>query len=95
MPLGLREFDVAVTLDEPQRRYALCRKLTDYTLGFYASASYLAENGFIDSRADLPGHTLIWYVDDLLDITTLRLVNDQLPDQRVTIQANTLGTASQ
>lgn len=90
VPLGLREFDVAVTVEEPQRCYALCRRLADYSLGFYASPSYLAEHGSVESQADLRGHTLIWYVDDLLDINPLRAVNDRLLDLRVAIQANTV-----
>lgn len=90
VPLGMREFDVAVTLEGPQRRHALYRKLTDYTLGLYASRSYLEGRGPVDSRADLHDHTLIWYVDDLLDITPLRVLNELLPDQRVSIQANSV-----
>jgi DNA-binding transcriptional LysR family regulator len=86
----MREFDVAVTLEEPQRRHASYRKLTDYTLGLYASRPYLAANGPVDRRADLRNHPLIWYVDDLLDITPLRLLDELLPDPRVSIQANSV-----
>ncbi|RJQ75922.1 LysR family transcriptional regulator [Amycolatopsis panacis] len=90
VPLGMREFDVAVTLEEPRRRHALYCKLTDYILGFYASRSYLAEKGPVERRKDLRDQTLIWYVDDLLDIAPLRLLNELLPDQRVSIQANSV-----
>lgn len=88
--LGMREFDIAVTLQEPQPRHAKYRRLTDYTLALYATPEYLAENPPIHEPADLSAHTLIWYVDDLLDITPLRLLDDVLPGHRVAIQTNSV-----
>ncbi|MEV4734626.1 LysR family transcriptional regulator [Saccharopolyspora sp. NPDC049426] len=86
--LSMREFDIAVTLQEPQPRHAIYRRLTDYTLRLYATPEYLAERPPIRDRTDLRDHTLIWYVDDLLDITPLRLPDDILPGHRVSIQTN-------
>jgi DNA-binding transcriptional LysR family regulator len=84
----MREFDVAVTLEEPQPRHVTYRRLTDYTLVLYATPRYLAMHPPIQGRTDLAAHTLIWYVDDLLDITPLRILDDVLPGHHVGIQTN-------
>jgi DNA-binding transcriptional LysR family regulator len=44
-PLARREVDVVVGLDKPEAGRFVARKLTDYTLGIYASAAYLKRNG--------------------------------------------------
>ena len=44
-PLARREVDVVVGLDKPEEGRFVARKLTDYSLGIYASAGYLAERG--------------------------------------------------
>jgi DNA-binding transcriptional LysR family regulator len=44
-PLARREVDVVVGLDKPEEGRFVVRKLTDYSLGVYASAAYLAERG--------------------------------------------------
>ena len=44
-PLARREVDIVVGLDKPEAGRFVARKLTDYTLGIYASAAYLKQNG--------------------------------------------------
>ena len=44
-PLARREVDIVVGLDKPEAGRFVARKLTDYTLGIYASAGYLKRNG--------------------------------------------------
>ena len=44
-PLAQREVDIVVGLDKPEAGRFVARKLTDYTLGIYASAAYLKRNG--------------------------------------------------
>jgi DNA-binding transcriptional LysR family regulator len=64
--LSRREADVAVTVGRPSKGRLRARKLTDYTLGLYASADYLARMSTPRTRDDLRHHTLIGYVDDLI-----------------------------
>lgn len=73
-----RHFDVAVTLERPTSRAVRAEVLCDYHLGLYATADYLAANPPITKVADLRSHTLIWYVNALLDIEPLRIL-DELP----------------
>ena len=44
-PLARREVDVVIGLDKPEAGRFVARKLTDYSLGIYASAGYLKRNG--------------------------------------------------
>jgi DNA-binding transcriptional LysR family regulator len=64
--LSKREADLAIGLSRPAEGRLVSRKLSDYTLGLYASRSYLAGAKPIRSRGDLTGHTFISYIDDLI-----------------------------
>lgn len=64
--LSRREADIAITVEQPSEGRLVSRKLTDYTLGLYASKAYLAENGTPETVEDLRQHRLIGYVDDLV-----------------------------
>ena len=44
-PLARREVDVVVGLEKPEAGRFVARKLTDYTLGIYASAAYVKRYG--------------------------------------------------
>ncbi len=64
--LSRREADVAVAIDPPEEGRLRVRKLTDYTLHFYAAKTYLAEHGTPQGLDDLPAHVLVTYVQDLI-----------------------------
>ena len=61
-PLARREVDIVVGLDKPEAGRFVARKLTDYTLGLYASAAYLDAEG--PPGAEFTGHRLIGYVEE-------------------------------
>ena len=64
--LSKREADIAITIARPEEGRLTVRKLTDYSLHFYAARHYLAEHGTPRSVADLERHCLITYVQDLV-----------------------------
>ncbi|QTL02789.1 LysR family transcriptional regulator [Aquabacter sp. L1I39] len=64
--LTKREADIAISLSRPKQGRLHARKLTDYRLRLYASRAYLSAHGPIETRAALPRHTFISYVDELL-----------------------------
>lgn len=69
--LSQREADIAITLERPEQGRLVSSKLTDYTLGLYASRSYIAEHGEpIDVEA-LKAHRRIGYVEDLIFTASL------------------------
>jgi DNA-binding transcriptional LysR family regulator len=64
--LSQREADIAVMVGRPDQGRLVARKLTDYSLSLYASREYLKAHGAPKSAAELGGHRLIGYVEDLL-----------------------------
>ena len=63
--LSRREADIIVTIDRPKLGRAIIRKLTDYTLGVYASKAYLEATGLIRTQNDLTDRLFITYVEDI------------------------------
>jgi DNA-binding transcriptional LysR family regulator len=53
IPLARREVDIVVVLDKPEAGRFVARKLTDYSLGIYASVGYLATRKPPRTVADL------------------------------------------
>lgn len=76
--LSQREADLAIMVGRPARGRLRVRRLTDYTLGLYASESYLKRAGWPETPADLARHNKIGYVDDLLFSTELQYAQEFL-----------------
>lgn len=63
-PVGRREVDIAVVLEKPEAGRFVTRKLTDYSLGLFASPAYLARRPAPRDAASLAEHRLVGYVED-------------------------------
>ena len=75
-PLARREVDVVVGLDKPEAGRFIARKLTDYTLGIYASAAYLERHGAPETIEALARHRLVGYVEAHAFSTALDYVRE-------------------
>jgi len=64
--LASREVDIAITLDRPEAGNISTRRLTNYQLGFFATAGYVSRRGQPSSLAGLLDHTLCGYIPELL-----------------------------
>lgn len=72
-----READVAIMLSRPRKGPLVAHKLSDYTLGLYASADYLAQRKAPRKPADLSeAHALVGYIPDLLYAPELRYLDE-------------------
>jgi DNA-binding transcriptional LysR family regulator len=69
--LSQREADIAITLERPEQGRLVSSKLTDYTLGLYASRDYLASQGTPGDIDALKAHPRIGYVEDLIFTASL------------------------
>ncbi|WP_454848255.1 LysR family transcriptional regulator [Rhizobium binxianense] len=69
--LSQREADIAITLERPEQGRLVSSKLTDYTLGLYASREYLASQGAPADIEALKAHPRIGYVEDLIFTASL------------------------
>jgi DNA-binding transcriptional LysR family regulator len=63
--LSRREADLAIVLDRPTEGRLVISRLTDYTLGVYASSTYITKHGTPQSEGDLAGHIAVTGVEDL------------------------------
>jgi DNA-binding transcriptional LysR family regulator len=74
--LTQREADIAITLERPEQGRLVSAKLTDYTLGVYASRAYLDENDAPANVEALKAHRRIGYVEDLIFTASLNFTGE-------------------
>lgn len=63
-PLSRREVDIAVVLEKPEAGRFVARKLTDYSIGLFASVGYLLRRPAPARPEDLADHALVGYVEE-------------------------------
>ena len=66
-------FDLAVSIGEPRQGWLTSEFLTNYSLGLYASRTYVESRRGIRSTEDLADHRLVFYVDSHLNVAELDL----------------------
>lgn len=64
--LSRREADIAIATERPAEGRLVAAKLTDYSLGLYASRAYAAAHGLPGTAGEIAAHRLVGYVADLL-----------------------------
>lgn len=87
--LSEREADIAIMVGRPDKGRLRVRRLTDYTLGIYASPRYLERRGPPATVADLRSHDLVGYVEDLVYTPELNYALDILKDWRSAVEVAT------
>ncbi len=86
-----RDFDLAVTLERPGPRSAIVSRLAYYDLKFYASHEYLRRHGCPQELRELrEHHDLVWYIDSVLDVEPLRILETLVPRARARVQTNNI-----
>lgn len=78
--LSQREADIAITIERPEQGRLMFSKLTDYSLGLYASADYLADYGTPADIEALKRHRRIGYVEDLIFSPSLNFTGEIMRD---------------
>lgn len=87
--LSQREADIAVMVGRPTQGRLVARKLTDYSLGLYATSDYLKKNGTPRQIEDLSQHQLVGYVDDLIHIPSLNYTGELLKSWTNSVEVST------
>lgn len=88
--LTKHEADLAIVLTMPTQGRLATRKLTDYTLGLYASPAYLASMPTIHEANDLKRHRFINYIDDLIFTAELDYLDEAVRGARATFQSSSI-----
>ena len=76
--LSHREADIAIK--RPEQGRLVFSKLTDYSLGLYASRAYLREHGTPEAVEALRQHRRIGYVEDLIFSPSLNFTGEIMRD---------------
>lgn len=87
--LSEREADIAIMVGRPDKGRLRVRRLTDYTLGLYASRPYLERRGQPKTVSELQSHDLVGYVEDLVYTPELNYASDILKDWRSAVEVAT------
>ncbi|MBN9063794.1 MAG: LysR family transcriptional regulator [Rhizobiales bacterium 65-9] len=74
--LAKREADLAIMVDPPDEGRQRIVKLTDYSLGLYASRDYARRHAPIEAPADIASHRVVSYVRDLLFSSALDYLDE-------------------
>jgi len=85
-----REFDLAVTVHRPVLPRTTVERLTEYTLGLYATPGYMERSGAPGALADLGAHALVWFVDTLNDLPELQFLRPLVPKATLAFQCTTV-----
>ena len=90
LSLSKREADVAITLATPKEGKIVARKLADYRLGLFASATYLEAAPLVTCPEDLFAHQIIGYIDDLIFTPELDYLDEVARGLRPRLQSSNL-----
>lgn len=89
-PFTTREFDIAITVHHPNLTRVKVQKLTDYTLGLYASPDYLARSGHPTSIESLESHNFVWFIESLHDLPELQFLRPICPNANIVAEFSTV-----
>jgi DNA-binding transcriptional LysR family regulator len=82
--------DLEVGVSRPRSRRVETQPLVEYRLGLFASASYLETGRPIETRADLREHSPVYYVDSVLQVADLDLLDQFFPRRRRVLSATSV-----
>jgi len=88
--LSEREADISINMMKPHRGRFLIEKLTEFSVGLYAAPAYLKRAGIPKTLNDLPSHTFVTYVDDLIAVPHVQWLPDVLDKPRVQLSCSSL-----
>lgn len=79
--------DIDIGITRPTSSRLVTKEIWKYSLGLYATREYLEQHGVPQKLDELAKHNLIWYVDGLLQLNELDVINEFLPQHRDVIGA--------
>ena len=84
--ISRREVDIAIVLEKPEAGRFVTRKLTDYSLGIFATRAYIDRRGIPLRPGDLKHHRLVGYVEDFIYSPALNYVRELFEDTPTNFQ---------
>jgi DNA-binding transcriptional LysR family regulator len=85
-----READLFLSFFRPSGVGMVSEQLGCFTLNLYASPDYLADHGVPQSAAELARHAFITYIDDQIQLESVRWLSDIIRDPIVSFHSNSM-----
>ena len=90
LELGTGEADIAIRAKRPVETALIGRKIADSPWAIYASRSYIARHGRIDSPAQIDRHSVVVFSGPLSDHHAARWIKSVAPKAHVAARANSV-----
>lgn len=88
--LSKREADLFISFVQPVGQRLVVKKLGRFRLALFASAEYIRRRGFPKERSELPAHTFVDYVEDLVAIQPVHWLLDVLEPSSVSFRSSSM-----
>jgi DNA-binding transcriptional LysR family regulator len=85
-----READLFLSFFQPTGQGMVSERLGCFQLGLYGSQSYLDQQGMPESPADLARHSFVTYIDDLIQLNSVRWLDDVIKSPTVSFHSNSM-----
>jgi DNA-binding transcriptional LysR family regulator len=81
--LSKREADIAISVQRPEHGRLQAARLIDYRIGLYGARDLLARLGPVADTADLRGRPFVSYIEEMIDLPELRVLDPMLAEHCV------------
>jgi DNA-binding transcriptional LysR family regulator len=88
--VGYREADLFLSFFKLSGKGITCEKIGEFSLYLYASPGYLKRNGRPNSKADLIAHEFVTYIDDLVQIDTVRWLDEVIQNPTISVSSSSM-----
>jgi DNA-binding transcriptional LysR family regulator len=85
-----READLFLSFFLPSGQGMVSERIGCFQLGLYGSQSYLDREGTPESGSDLKRHTFVTYIDDLIQLDSVRWLNDVIKNPAISFHSNSM-----
>ncbi|MDB4837913.1 LysR family transcriptional regulator [Marinomonas sp.] len=86
------EVDISITIGPQKGSNIIQKKLTNYTLGLFASTDYVVHNDTVNNKSDLEKHPFIGYIEDQVFSDLLKYQHEIAPDLPFIYKSTTIHT---
>jgi DNA-binding transcriptional LysR family regulator len=85
-----READLFLSFFVPTGQGMVSERLGCFQLGLYGSKSYFEREGMPEKPADLAQHSFVTYIDDLIQLDSVRWLDDVIRNPAVSFHSNSM-----
>ena len=85
-----READLFLSFFRPPGQGLVSEKIGGFKLGLYAAAAYIDRKGVPASAAELADHDFITYIEDLIQVDTVRWLDEVVQNPRVVMHSSSM-----